>query len=174
MNAVTRSLERLSKKGKPSTAPLANATKSSLDDSSNEKDGLTVEPKVSSDNKHLAPVDAQFSAIFVPRSSQPPILHSHLPQLVATASLAYPDSSPIRLVSLPKGSEGQLCAALGLPSVSFIGLLEGAPHCKSLVDLFRECVPEIEVPWLDELKEPKYRPVKINAIDTSDPEIKRP
>jgi hypothetical protein len=111
-------------------------------------------------------VNHHFSAIFVPRSSQPPILHAHLPQLVVTASLAHPELPVTRLVQLPKGCDARLSEALGLPRVSFIGILEGAPHSKSLVDLVRECVPEIEIPWLAEAKKSVYLPVKINAIES--------
>jgi ribonuclease P/MRP protein subunit POP3 len=50
--------------------------------------------------------------------------------------------------------------------VSFIGLVEAAPHSKSLVEVVRRCVPEIEIPWLKEVRESKYLPVKINAIET--------
>jgi hypothetical protein len=97
--------------------------------------------------------DRHFSAIFVPRS-------------LAAVNFACPSAStrlprrPSRtrsyrlreLVQLPKGGEARLSAALGLPRVSFIGMLDGAPHTKSLVDLVRECVPEIEVLWLEEAK----------------------
>jgi hypothetical protein len=114
-----------------------------------------------------------FSAILVPRSSQPSTLHAHLPQLIATASLAYPELPATRLVQLPKGCDARLCEALGLPRVSFIGILDGAPHSKSLVDLVRECVPEIEIPWLQEAKKAVYLPVKINAIETFVPVAKK-
>jgi hypothetical protein len=116
-------------------------------------------------------VDHHFSAIFVPRASQPPILHAHLPQLVVTASLAHPELSVTRLVQLPKGCDARLSEALGLPRVSFIGILDGAPHSKSLVDLVRGCVPEIEIPWLAEAKKSVYLPVKINAIESFVPVV---
>lgn len=116
-------------------------------------------------------VDHHFSAIFVPRSSQPPILHAHLPQLVVTASLANPELPVTRLVQLPKGCDARLSEALGLPRVSFIGILDGAPHSKSLIDLVRGCVPEIEIPWLAEAKKPVYLPVKINAIESFAPVV---
>jgi ribonuclease P/MRP protein subunit POP3 len=44
--------------------------------------------------------------------------------------------------------------------------VEGAPHAGSLVDVIRRSVPEIEVPWLEEVKKSTYLPVKINAIKT--------
>lgn len=51
--------------------------------------------------------------------------------------------------------------------MSFLGLLDGAPHAKALVDLILESVPEIEAPWLEEVKNAAYLPVKINAIETT-------
>lgn len=113
-----------------------------------------------------------FSIIFVPKSSQPSILHTHLPQLVATASLAHPALPAIRLVQLKISSDARICEALGLPRASFIGIMEGAPYSKSLVELVRECVPEIEVPWLREMKKGDYLPVKINTIETFAPAAK--
>jgi hypothetical protein len=118
-------------------------------------------------------VNYHFSAIFVPRSSQPSILHAHLPQLIATASLAHPELPTTRLVQLPKGCDSRLCEALGLPRVSFIGLLESAPLSRYLLGVVRECVPEIEVPWLGEAKKSDYLPVKINAIETLVPVAKK-
>jgi ribonuclease P/MRP protein subunit POP3 len=35
-----------------------------------------------------------------------------------------------------------------------------------LVELVRECVPEIEIPWLNEVKRGEYLRVKVNAIET--------
>jgi RNase P subunit Pop3 len=118
-------------------------------------------------------VDRHFAAIFIPRSSQPPILHAHLPQLVVTASLASPELPATRMVQLPGGCDARLAEALGLPRVSFVGILDGAPHSKSLVDLVRECVPEVEIPWLDEAKNSVYLPVKINAIESFVPVAKK-
>jgi ribonuclease P/MRP protein subunit POP3 len=150
LNNITRSLESLSKSSKPPNAPYPpDGERESLVD----------------DARH-------FSAVFVLRSSQPPILHSHLPQLIATASLAHPNLPATRLVQLSNGCDARLCEALGLPRVSFIGILEGAPHSKSLVDLVQKCVPEIQIPWIQEVTASKYLPVKINAIQTFAPVTK--
>src|SRR5947209_3262884 len=109
------------------------------------------------------------AAVFVCRSSQPSVLHAHLPQLIATASLASPFLSHIRLVELPQGCETRLCSSLGLPSASFVGLLEDAPNSKPLIDFVRERVPIIETSWLKEVQSTEYRPVEINAIYTTAP-----
>ncbi|KAH8758131.1 hypothetical protein BGZ57DRAFT_771579 [Hyaloscypha finlandica] len=150
LNSITRSLETLSQKSKADTAQLPAS-----DDTGDTAKELLVED-----------VHRHFSAIFVTQASQPPILRAHLPQLVTTASLANPELPATRLVQLPKGCEARLSEALALPRVSFIGILDGAPHSKSLVDLARECVPVIEIPWLEEAKKSVYLPLKINAIES--------
>ncbi|TVY28478.1 hypothetical protein LHYA1_G003469 [Lachnellula hyalina] len=113
-----------------------------------------------------------FSAIFVPISTQPSILNAQLPRLIATASKEHQGLPATRLVQLPKDCDARLCEALGLSRVSFIGLLEGAPHSKALVELVRKSVSEIGVPWLQEAKKGKYLPVNINAIETLAPPVK--
>jgi ribonuclease P/MRP protein subunit POP3 len=133
----------------------------------------SVKKKAPTVDVKRAPINAHFSVIFVCRSYQPTILHDHLPQLITTASLAHPELPATRLVELPKDSDARLCKALSIPRVSFIGILEGAPSSKSLVDLIRECVPEIEIPWLQQAKESKYLPVKINAIETFSTVVKK-
>lgn len=166
LNSITRSLESLSEKSRP---PQIQAIEGTGDSELPNTVGESKEPnfanKGSNDGaKHL--LEGHFSAIFICRSTQSTILYEHLPQLVFTASLAHPELPATRLVELPNSSEVRLCEALGIPRVSFIGILEGAPHSKPLVDLVRECVPEIEIPWMQQVKESKYLPVKINAIET--------
>jgi len=165
LSSITRILETSSQEPRPEE-PTNSATVS---------DPATEEPEepVSSDTAPLrkpTQKHGHFAAIFVLRSSQPPILHAHLPMLIATASLAHPSRPPTRLVQLPKGSDARICAALGLPRVSFLGLLEEAePQARPLVELVRDCVPEIEVPWLKEARDPTYKPLKVNVIETSAP-----
>lgn len=130
------------------------------------------------DRAQRAVTAPNLAAVFVCRSSQPSALHAHLPQLIASASISSPLLPPIRLVQLPQGCENRLCSSIGLPRVSFVGLLEDAPHCKTLIDLVRERVPIIDMSWLKEVQSAKYRPVKINTICTTTPmakgkEIKR-
>lgn len=115
--------------------------------------------------RHLA-------AIFVCRSSQPSVLHSHLPQLVTTTSLTQPYLQQTRLVQLPQGCESGLSSSLGLSCASFVGIFEDAPHSKLLVDFVRDVVPIIEVPWLKEAQKAQYMPVKVNAILTTAPLLK--
>lgn len=161
LNNITRSLESLSRKSKPQNEPTEEH------DSATNPALISETENIHSNRTHESTSLSQhFSAIYVPRSSQPPILHAHLPQLIATASRAQPELPATRLVQLPKGCDSRLCEALGLPRVSFVGILDGAPHAKALVDLVRECVPEIEIPWLEEVKTAAYMPVRINVVET--------
>jgi ribonuclease P/MRP protein subunit POP3 len=151
----------------PNSPALVTSEKSlvdnSIDDSGRVPQSNSPADTTTSNPSSMAP---HFSAIFVSASSPPSIIHAHLPMLIFTASLAHPDLPPTRLVTLPKGSESRLCEALGLPRVSFIGILEDAPHSKGLIELVRGSVPEIEIPWLTEVKRGEYLGVKINAIET--------
>ncbi|KAI1818720.1 hypothetical protein GGS20DRAFT_526613 [Poronia punctata] len=108
-----------------------------------------------------------YSVIFVARSGQPNALSCHLPQMVALASKSHPYLPPTRLVELPKACEGRLSGALGIPRVSCVGLLVGAPNSKALVDFVHSHVSIIEVPWLCEANHPEYRATKINTIGTT-------
>jgi len=108
-------------------------------------------------------------AIFVPRSDHPSILYSHLPLLIKTASLAPPSSPTPRLVSLPKGAEELLSAALAIPRAGLIGLIDGAPNTDPFIDFIRQQVPELEVPWLHDAAAGIYSPVNIKVIQTSAP-----
>lgn len=118
-------------------------------------------------SNHQSPPQGHFSAILVARSNQPPVLNSHLPQLLNAASKAYPTKQSTRLVQLPKGSETRIAEALGLLRVSFLGILDDAPNSKALIDLIRDSVEEIETPWLDEAKKAEFLDTKIISIQTT-------
>lgn len=45
-----------------------------------------------------------------------------------------------------------------------VGLIDGAPNASSLIELVRQKIPELEVPWLQEAVKGAYLAVKINAI----------
>jgi hypothetical protein len=140
-----------------------------VDKVSNAKgDSHNTEPdtkKVSSKTKthSLNPL----AAVFVLRPSQPTVLHAHLPQLIATSTFSTPALPAPRLVQLPDGCGPKLCECLGLARVSFIGLREGAPNSKYLIDLIRRAVPEVKIPWLQEAQNAAYLAVKINAVETT-------
>ncbi|QSZ29169.1 hypothetical protein DSL72_003680 [Monilinia vaccinii-corymbosi] len=119
------------------------------------------------------PPPHHFSSIFIANSNHPPILTSHLPHLVATATNAHPTKPPTILIPLPKGSEMRIATALNLPRVSCIGILNDAPNSTALVDFIRGCVGEIEIPWLDEVKKAEYLETRIRSFQTTIGEVKK-
>ncbi|RDW59731.1 hypothetical protein BP6252_12818 [Coleophoma cylindrospora] len=164
LNSITRSLESLSRMSKNrdvAQTPVANLQDEVMEDRKADVE-VTLEAAVAPET-----TSRHFAAVFVSRSSQPAILNAHLPQLIATASLAHPDRPPTKLVPLSRSAESQLCTALGLPRVSFVGLLDDAPYSKALLDLIRDNVSDIEVPWLKEAQMQQYRSLKVNAVQTT-------
>ncbi|KAI1457699.1 hypothetical protein F4805DRAFT_170494 [Annulohypoxylon moriforme] len=110
---------------------------------------------------------SSYSAIFVARSGQSNILNGHFPQMVAVASKSNPSKMPIRLVGLSKSCEDRLSESLCIPRVSCIGLYEGAPNSKALVEFARQHVPPVELHWLQDARQAEYRETNINTIETS-------
>ncbi|ESZ91139.1 hypothetical protein SBOR_8473 [Sclerotinia borealis F-4128] len=162
LNSIHRILEGSTKKGfetKETPSSLETETRPQTD-------------QIISSPNPPNPPHPHFSAIFVSRSNQPPILHAHLPQIIATASKAHPTKPSTRLVALPKGCETRVAAALGLPRVAFLGIIDNAPYSKALLDIVRDCVQEIEIPWLDEARKSEYLDTKIDSIQTSIGEVK--
>jgi len=171
LNNITRVLEassqrfptdvqdpELTSQGDSQSQVRQNEACSSTGQKRNTPDFPAITDRTTSPSSH-------FSVIFV-LSSLPPVLMEHLPQLVATSALAHPELPMTRLVQLRKDCGGRLCTALGLQRVSAIGILDGAPHSKSLLDIVREQVSVIRVPWLQEAKDNQYLPVKIRAVET--------
>jgi ribonuclease P/MRP protein subunit POP3 len=161
LNSVLRTLESSTRTDK---AGLANA---SPPDSESHHDG---KPEVK--GQHACTEDeAHLAAVFVLSSSHPPVLHTRLPQLVGLASFARPDVPATRLVQMTKNADERICAALGMHRVSCLGILGGAPGSQVLLDLVRAEVPKVEIPWLGETG--TYLPVKVNAIETTQPVAKK-
>lgn len=126
-----------------------------------------------SNGLQTSPTTKSLVAVFVSRSDQPSIMHSHLPMLIQAASLAPTSSQDIKLVILPKGAEKRLSAALGIPRVGIVGLMDGAPAASPLMDFVRKHVPKVEIPWLAEAEAGGYLPVKINIIHTTAPMVSK-
>ena len=103
------------------------------------------------------------AAIFIDRSSQPPIMHNHLPVLVLTASTALQSETDIRLVTLPNGSSPRLSSALHIPHAGQIGVLQDAPDARPLLDLVREKVPAIDKSWLNVGTDASYLPLNVDT-----------
>jgi ribonuclease P/MRP protein subunit POP3 len=115
-------------------------------------------------SKSISPL-APLSAVFVCRTGLPPILISSLPLLIATASLAFPEEPPTRLIPLGKIAGDRLAQALHQPTVGFIGLRSDTAIAKNLVDLVRNHVQPVDVPWLREAGSATYLPVKIRQTE---------
>jgi hypothetical protein len=48
-----------------------------------------------------------------------------------------------------------------------MGVMEDAPHAKTLLDFVLDHVPSIEVGWLKEVQRQEYKPVRVNAMETT-------
>ncbi|KAL9076524.1 MAG: hypothetical protein Q9161_000856 [Pseudevernia consocians] len=160
-NTTTRYLELLARKSGPST-----------DEGDDPGAVVAIKTSVppSLDPANIKPL----AAVFVSHSGQPPVLYSHLPLLTKAASLAVPSSPSTRIISLPEGAEDRLKTVLGILRVGMVGLIDGAPNASSLIELIRQKVPELEVPWLQEVVRGGYLAVKINTVQTGTPLHLRP
>lgn len=120
------------------------------------------------DNLRKGSVEAEpLVAVFVARSELSPVMVSHLPLLIATASLNRHSEAAIRLITLPKGADATLSTALHLPRVGVIGLRGDTPNIAPLIAYVRDTVSPVEVPWLHDLQIGQYLPTKIKAIVTA-------
>ncbi|KAI1265199.1 hypothetical protein F5Y18DRAFT_427323 [Xylariaceae sp. FL1019] len=115
-----------------------------------------------------------YSLIFVARSGQPNALSSHLAQMVAVGSIKDPNQPPTRLVGFSKACEDRLAASLGLPRVSCVGIRVNAPNSQPLIEFTRQHVPIIRVSWLEEARRAEHRETKVNILETTIGDRKRP
>lgn len=106
------------------------------------------------------------AAVFLLRAPDN-LLHSHLPTLCHTASLAHPDRPPTRLVWLDPTMEARVADVVGVPRVSVLGFVdarEGVPaELQSLVGYVREHVEPVEVAWLRDAREAKWLGTRIET-----------
>lgn len=122
---------------------------------------------------HIDSKSSHLAVIVVFSSSKSSTLHHHLPELVALASQKHCQLSATRLVMLPDHTQGQVAAALGLPRISCIGLLDDAHGCEELFALIRNNIAEVHIQWHEQGKAGHYLPVKVNAIETTAPVAKK-
>jgi ribonuclease P/MRP protein subunit POP3 len=87
--------------------------------------------------------------------------------MVAFASKCVPSKQPIRLVGFSAACEERLSAALGVPRVSSIGLREGAPQAKALIEFVREHVASVDAAWLQAVEDGQFLETKINALEVA-------
>lgn len=91
------------------------------------------------------------------------LLWERLPILVHSYSAGKANSPPVRLVPLPRGSEVRLSQAIGIPRAGMIGIARDAPGTDQLIDLVRNLVDPIVVPWLKDIDQGNYRPTMTNV-----------
>lgn len=111
---------------------------------------LTTTPHASPILPNIPPI----AAVFVCRADvNPPILLDHIPHLVAGCNSIRPGSNtqgarqPLKLITLPKGSESALSQALGLRRAAVIAVHDDAPYLPIFRDMLQS-VPVISAPWL--------------------------
>ena len=155
-NSTTRHLEALAQKSAPSSLVVGK-----IDPVMNGKLS-TARKRGQSDAEISSP--KPLLAVFVPNIKESPKLYSHLPILVKTASMAFPQLPAIRLVTLPSDAENRLSETLKIPRVGLIGLECDAPRVSTLAEVIRADVPELIVPWLQESNAGAYLPTEIKAI----------
>ncbi|CAL1695211.1 unnamed protein product [Somion occarium] len=111
----------------------------------------------------------------------PPILISHLPQLVAscnstrTSQQQNPHIGCIWLVPLPRGAEESLAEALGLRRVSVLSIHSTAPNFSDFLPLLSS-VPILSAPWVQPKISDKpctLTPTHIKQLRTSAPKNMR-
>ena len=151
-NVTTRHLESLARKS------LSIATNSKALDRNAKALGDAKEvPGKSADNKPLA-------VVFAACSNKSSMLFDHLPYLIRQITLASPSSPIPRLVSLPKGAEERLGAALTIPRIGLLGLVCGNRDADFLIQYVRENVPEVKVPQIDAVIKGTYLPPAIQSF----------
>ena len=91
------------------------------------------------------------AAVFIPHSDQASTLFAHLPALVRIGDLGLSDSTKTRLVMLPEAAEMKLSAAVGIPRVAIIGLMNGAPIVSKLIEMVRTRVPLVAMRRLEQV-----------------------
>ncbi|KAL2886416.1 RNase p and RNase mrp subunit [Ceratocystis lukuohia] len=112
--------------------------------------------------------DQPYAAIFIARSGQPSMFHSHMPELVAAASRHPSAVKPIRLIAISQPCSERLTKALGLPRVSAIAIRTGAPHANALLDYVEEHTEGISSAWIDSAtKYFKFQALNVVAVQTT-------
>ncbi|KAL1625160.1 RNase P and RNase MRP subunit [Neofusicoccum ribis] len=153
VNSTTRYLEQLA-------ANKAPPTHAAAPEQADRSKPHAAAPGIETDAPHSPESLRHLPLIF---TLQPPssITTSHLPLLTHTASRLLPSFKLARLVPLKPSSEPKLAAALGVPRVGVIGIMEDAPGAEPLIKYAREKVSATDVPWLREASEGRYLGVNV-------------
>ena len=157
-NATTRYLEDLAKR-----------SVASRDHRHGSQEDTATESKVGTLDRPQTDTHMPLAAVFVPYSDQHAMLYAHIPLLAKMTSSAFATIPSTRLVVLSKGAEQRLGSALGIPRVGLIGLYSEAPESAALMEFVKQKVPEIEVPWVEEVAAGSCLPVNINETETNAP-----
>lgn len=155
LNSILRHLQALSAAAKPSEEDSKLDTQTQKTSSGESQVNEPHQPQ-------------HFAAIFAtsPSPNTSALFTTHLPTLIHTSSLKHTSLPSTRLVHLTQPQTIQLRSVLSVARASHIGIHDSAPGAKALIAAIRETVPEIRVPWLDEVKRGEYLASKINVIDT--------
>ena len=105
--------------------------------------------------------------VFVCRSALPEPICQSLPVMIATASKRARAVDPILLVELSIKAEAAISAALALPRVSVLAIRHQASGTGPLLQLVREHIDPLEIPWLHEAPLSTYLPTKFNTVETT-------
>jgi hypothetical protein len=115
------------------------------------------------DNEELDP--NRLTAVFIDRSSQPPIMHNHLPLMMSAISNGGSDPK-MWLVPLPNFSEGRLCEVLQVPRVGLIGVKDTAPGARALLDFVKKNVKAVDSLQPNSTQLDVFHSLKIDSYTT--------
>lgn len=119
----------------------------------------TVKDELHTDNSQ------SLHTILVCTSTLPDVMTAPLPLLVASASLSLPEDAAVRLLPISQSSSMKISEALKQPRVSVLGLLGGHATMNNIQRLVAEEVGVIDVPWLCEAANNRYRPLKVHTAE---------
>ena len=109
--------------------------------------------------------------VFVTKSEVTLLLADSFPQLAVAASLA---SNRVKLVELPRGALARLLQTVHMENTGFVSLCSDWSDAAPLFSLIQRRVPDVRVPWLEQLWEPNasYSALRIEFLRTTAPVAK--
>ncbi|KAF1967781.1 hypothetical protein BU23DRAFT_559117 [Bimuria novae-zelandiae CBS 107.79] len=147
LNSVTRHLEALAAQTAPQDKEKQNPSDQGQDQSK------TSNPR---------PVALVLIPHNHPTSSLP---HAHIPTLVHLSTLNSSPETATRLLAFPPGCEPDIAAALHIPHVGALAVMEGAPGADALVAYVREQVGLTRCAWIDEAMRAEWKGVRVEGAD---------
>jgi hypothetical protein len=153
-NSTVRALELMSKKG------------SRLQDQSVDKDDPSV-----AENSNIEDNDPR-PAIFVCRSTLPPVLVDSIPPYAVAASQGRSPLSSFHLVPLAKPAENELTKAMYQPRVGVLGVWPATAESRALLTMVKEHMPPPKARSLNP-SSVRYWPVNVKAREVESNPNKR-